>query len=71
MKTRALPLAFTAPARRPGAISRLRAMHAAWRSRAALARLEPHLLDDIGVTPAEARTEAARPVWDVPAKWLR
>jgi len=41
-------------------------MRAAHRQRRALARLEAAALADIGITPAEARTEAARPVWDLP-----
>lgn len=42
---------------------------AVWRSRSALARLEPHLLRDIGLRDFEAAREAARPIWDVPAPW--
>ncbi|MEM8742477.1 MAG: DUF1127 domain-containing protein [Pseudomonadota bacterium] len=34
------------------------------RSRADLATLDDHLLDDIGVTRADARREARRPFWD-------
>lgn len=44
---------------------------AVWRQRQHLARLDSHLLDDIGVTPAEAAAEVARPIWDAPAAWLR
>ncbi|RED12872.1 DUF1127 domain-containing protein [Pontivivens insulae] len=33
------------------------------RSRRHLARLEPHILRDIGLTDFEARTEAQRPFW--------
>ena len=33
------------------------------RSRAALARLEPHLLHDIGLDPRHAAREAKRPFW--------
>ena len=32
-------------------------------TRKALARLDTHLLRDIGLAPDEARTEAARPFW--------
>lgn len=35
--------------------------------RAALARLDARLLEDVGVTPAEARRESRRPRWDLPA----
>lgn len=34
------------------------------RQRRALAQLDPHLLDDIGVSPEQAAHEAARPAWD-------
>jgi uncharacterized protein YjiS (DUF1127 family) len=40
-----------------------------WRSRRALAALTPAQLEDVGVTPREARNEARRPVWDVPHNW--
>lgn len=33
------------------------------RQRRALARLDPHLLADIGVSPAEAARECAKPFW--------
>lgn len=33
------------------------------RDRAVLARLDDHLLRDIGLSPDEARTEAAKPFW--------
>jgi uncharacterized protein YjiS (DUF1127 family) len=56
---------------RPGLLRRLFAMDAVWRQRLALSELDPDLLNDIGVTAAEARREAAKPVWDVPSRWLR
>ncbi|GGL74720.1 DUF1127 domain-containing protein [Wenxinia marina] len=34
-----------------------------WSSRRALARLDPHLLRDIGLDLGEAEVEAARPFW--------
>jgi uncharacterized protein YjiS (DUF1127 family) len=37
----------------------------------ALARLDDHLLRDIGITRQEADREAMRPVWDVPDHWRR
>lgn len=40
------------------------------RSRRALARLSPTQLDDIGLTKAQAETEAKRPFWDAPQHWL-
>lgn len=36
-----------------------------------LAELDETRLADIGVTQNEAKTEAARPFWDVPGHWLR
>ncbi|MDZ4394991.1 DUF1127 domain-containing protein [Cypionkella sp.] len=50
---------------------RLRLALTARRQRAQLARLDDTMLADIGVTPREAATEAARPAWDVPSNWLR
>ena len=41
------------------------------RSRAALSQLDAAALEDIGVTQADARREASRPIWDVPCNWLR
>lgn len=41
------------------------------RSRQALADLDARALADIGVTAEQARHEGARPVWDVPANWLK
>ena len=35
------------------------------RSRVALGKLEDHLLEDIGVTRAQARKEAQRPFWQI------
>ena len=42
-----------------------------YRQRRALAELDAHRLDDIGLTRAEAEAEARRPIWDPPAHWLR
>ena len=56
---------------RPGLLNRLFAMDAVWRQRQALSELDTELLNDIGVTATEARIEAAKPVWDVPSRWLR
>jgi len=44
---------------------------AARTQRKALARLDARLLDDLGLNAAEVAQEVARPVWDVPAHWLR
>ncbi len=49
------------------ALARLLAMLAEWRrrrfSRAALGRLSHRQLRDIGITPAEAERECAKPFW--------
>ena len=64
----ALPRAGTP---RPSLLVRLKYLAALARSRRALARLDAHLLADIGLTEAEAGREAARPRWDAPDAWLR
>lgn len=48
---------------------RLQHAIALYRQRRALGNLDDAALHDIGVSRAEARAEAARPVWDVPAHW--
>lgn len=40
------------------------------RSRRALARLDDHLLRDIGLTRQEANIESRRAPWDAPPHWL-
>ncbi|WP_372839081.1 DUF1127 domain-containing protein [Phaeovulum sp.] len=59
-------LSLSRPASRSTAS--LRAVFAAWimrrRSRAALARLDDHLLADIGLTRADAIREKSRPFWN-------
>ncbi len=42
-----------------------------WEQRRKLAVLDDAALRDIGLTRDEAVTEAQRPLWDVPANWLR
>ncbi len=58
----------TKPARR-GWIGTLANMFAVKRQRRNLARLDDHLLNDIGLSRHEAHTEAAKPAWDVPSHW--
>ena len=41
------------------------------RSRRGLTQLDAHMLRDIGLTEAEARVEAARPLWDAPEHWQK
>lgn len=63
-----LPLAIRG---RTGPVRRLKDAAALRRQRIALSELTPERLADIGLTPDEARAEAARPLWDVPQHWLR
>ncbi|GFE65621.1 DUF1127 domain-containing protein [Litoreibacter roseus] len=42
-----------------------------YRQRRALLQLDETQLKDIGITAAEAETEANRPVWDAPSYWDR
>lgn len=42
-----------------------------WKSRQQLKRLTAEQLQDAGLSHRDAATEAARPIWDVPANWLR
>lgn len=41
------------------------------RQRARLARLDAEALADIGLTRADAQSEARLPFWDVPPGWRR
>lgn len=52
-------------------IDRFHAAMALYRSRARLAELEPHMLQDIGIDRGTAEKEAARPIWDAPAGVMR
>lgn len=62
-------------ARLPGAdllsrfLARVTSKRSLMRERRALARLDAHMLEDIGLTREQAMTEAARPAWDVPSNW--
>lgn len=39
------------------------------RQRRALKHLDGYRLDDMGISPAAARAETARPFWDAPSHW--
>lgn len=41
------------------------------RQRAALARMDNHLLEDIGLTAREAQKEANRILWNAPQHWKK
>ena len=66
---RSLATRAALPARRFGLVHRLGQIQALFRQRRSLATLDDHLLRDIGLTPEQARQEATRPLWDVPAHW--
>ncbi len=40
-----------------------------YRQRNALAKLDDHMLADIGVSRGEALRESERAIWDVPSTW--
>lgn len=46
-------------------------MLAVARERKALAALDTARLEDLGLTPEEARWEAEKPFWDIPTYWAR
>ncbi len=48
---------------------RLFSFDALRKERLELSQLSEAQLKDIGITPDQARKEANRPVWDVPANW--
>lgn len=62
------------PAQRTGAkglFARLIEIEGLWRQRQHLAKLDDAVLHDIGISRAEAQTEAARGVWAAPRHWMR
>lgn len=63
------PLTLLRPSVLAGLPRRLLAAAALSRSRRSLARLDDHLLRDIGLTRAEAEAEASRGPWDAPSHW--
>ncbi|MCO4847102.1 MAG: DUF1127 domain-containing protein [Yoonia sp.] len=66
-----LSLNICTPRPRSNLWTRLSAWRALGRQRRDLARLDAQQLCDIGISAAQAATEAARPVWDAPAHWTR
>lgn len=69
-QSRTLPKAAAAR-HRPGLLARLVLAATVLRERQRLARLDRHLLADIGLTAEAARHEAERPLWDAPERWRR
>lgn len=52
-----------------GLLARLHAAFAVQAERRRLADLDDARLHDLGLTRSDASAEAARPLWDVPARW--
>ncbi|MEX0286106.1 MAG: DUF1127 domain-containing protein [Paracoccaceae bacterium] len=42
-----------------------------WKQRRQLRTMDERALNDIGLSRQEALMESRRPLWDVPAHWLR
>ena len=59
------------PRSRISALGFVQAALAAWKQRRQIERLDVDALNDIGISPEEARREAAKPIWDVPKAWRR
>lgn len=55
--------------RAPSLLKALMSLDALYRSRRALSSLDNDRLADLGLDAESARSEAKRPVWDVPAGW--
>lgn len=65
------PATSTRPLGRFSPINLLIAAFRARRSRAQLSALDDRMLEDVGITPREAAREHHKPLWDVPAHWLK
>ena len=63
--------ARTARKQRPTAFRMIKLALKARNQRRELRRLDNAALDDLGLTRKQAKQEANRPIWDVPANWLR
>jgi uncharacterized protein YjiS (DUF1127 family) len=57
--------------RGPGFLGWISLARAARRQRRALAELPPERLRDLGISAEAAQREAEKPIWNVPAHWLR
>jgi uncharacterized protein YjiS (DUF1127 family) len=55
--------------RRSSILATLSSYYGVWQQRRILKSLSDTALDDIGVTRAQAVTEARRPFWDAPEIW--
>ncbi len=62
-----LSLSTVRSTRQPAAkATALKTYVSVWQQRRALARIDQTRLADMGITPAQAAEEAARPFWDLP-----
>ena len=65
-------IAYSPIRHRPtGLFARIAQLIAKRRLRQELARLDAHMLDDIGLTPEDVRREVDRSTWDAPEHWSR
>ena len=63
---------FPAPAKTGKTlVGRLVELQSIRNERRALAEMDADRLMDLGISAAEAKTEASRPAWDAPERWLR
>lgn len=53
----------------PSLLRRIRMAFTLHKERRDLARLDPHLLKDVGLSEDERRREIRRSVWDAPRHW--
>ncbi len=60
---------FTKP--RPAVFRMMAQIIATQSQRRALRKLDSDALSDLGLTYTDAKREAGRPFWDVPATWRR
>ena len=63
--------ARTFTTQRPSVVRMVKLAVSAHRQRRALRKLDNAALNDLGLTYDQAKREAKRPFWDVPATWRR
>lgn len=69
--TTCTPTARTFTKQRPSVFSVITQIVETRRQRRELRNLDRAALNDLGLTYAQAKHEASRPFWDVPATWRR
>ncbi|WP_327792387.1 DUF1127 domain-containing protein [Harenicola maris] len=60
---------YTAAPKRRSVLATIAHWFRVYQTRQTLKALDLHSLEDIGISPAEARKEAQRPLWDAPRHW--